>query len=87
MELAPATIRHHADFLQRDGFIAFEEVKKPTGHPKYSFFLTEAGHEELPKNYGRLLDSLLQKMGSLEKQDVDGQDDKGLTEILLSRIA
>jgi predicted ArsR family transcriptional regulator len=75
------------DILQRDHFVSFEEVKRPTGRPEYSFFLTEAGHEEMPKSYGRLLESLLQEMGSLEKQDVDGQDGKGLTEILLSRIA
>lgn len=87
LKLAPATIRRHMDILQRDHFISFEEVKKPTGRPEYSFFLTEAGHEEMPKNYGRLLDSLFQEIGSLEKQDIDGQDGKGLTEILLSRIA
>ena len=87
LELAPATIRRHMDILQRDHLISFEEVKRPTGRPEYSFFLTEAGHEELPKNYSRLLDSLFQEIGSLEKQDFEGQDGKGLTSILLSRIA
>ena len=87
LNLAPATIRRHMDILQRDHLISFEEVKRPTGRPEYSFFLTEVGHEELPKNYGRLLDSLFQEIGSLEKQDVDGQDGKGLADILLMRIA
>ena len=87
LELAPATIRRHMDILQRDHFISYEEVKRPTGRPEYSFFLTEAGHEELPKNYGGLLDSLFQEIASLEKQDFDGQDGEGLTGILLSRIA
>ena len=85
--LAPATIRRHMDILQRDHLIAFQEVKRPTGRPEYSFFLTEAGHEELPKNYGQLLDSLFQEIMSLEKKDVEGQDGKGLIEIILARIA
>lgn len=87
LKLAPATIRRHMDILQRDHLISFEEVKRPTGRPEYSFFLTEAGHEELPKNYGRLLDSLFKEISSLEKQDIQGQDGSGLTDILLARIA
>ncbi|MBI4282825.1 MAG: hypothetical protein HY672_05020 [Chloroflexi bacterium] len=85
--LAPATIRRHMDILQRDHLVAFQEVKRPTGRPEYSFFLTEAGHEELPKNYGKLLDSLFQAIVSLQKEDVEGQDGKGLVEIVLARIA
>ena len=64
LELVLATIRHHMDILQRDHLISFQEVKRPTGRPEYSFFLTEAGHEALPKNYGRLLDSLFQEISS-----------------------
>jgi predicted ArsR family transcriptional regulator len=75
------------DILQRDRLVSFKEVKRPTGRPEHSFFLTEAGHEVLPKNYDRLLDSLFQEIGSLEKEDVEGQDGQGLMGILLSRIA
>jgi predicted ArsR family transcriptional regulator len=87
LKLAPATIRRHMDILQRDHLISFQEVKRPTGRPEYSFFLTEDGHEALPKSYGRLLDSLFQEMTSLETKDIEGKDGKGLTEVLLSRIA
>ena len=87
LELAPATIRRHMDILQRDHLISFQEVKRPTGRPEYSFFLTEAGQEALPKNYGSLLDSLFQEIGSLEKKDIEGKDGKELTEFLLTRSA
>ena len=87
LTLAPATIRRHMDILQRDHVISLEEVKRPTGRPEYSFFLTEDGHEALPKSYDRLLDSLFQEMASLEKEDIEGKDGKGITEVLLSRIA
>ena len=46
--LAPATIRRHLDILQRDRFVAFEEIRKKTGRPEYSFFLTHDGPETLP---------------------------------------
>ena len=41
--LAPATIRRHLDILQRDRLVTFEEVRKRTGRPEYSFYLTEGG--------------------------------------------
>ena len=65
LELAPATIRRHMDILQRDHLIAYREVKKPTGRPEYSFSLTEAGHDVLPKDYQRLLSALFKEMASL----------------------
>ena len=43
--LAVATIRRHLDILRRDPLVAFEEVRKKTGRPEYSFFLTEDGQE------------------------------------------
>lgn len=87
LELAPATIRRHMDILQRDRLIAFTEVKRPTGRPEYSFFLTEAGHEVLPKNYGRLLDSMFREVSALESKDINGLDGPQMVTLLLSRIA
>ncbi|MBI2855992.1 MAG: ArsR family transcriptional regulator [Chloroflexi bacterium] len=87
LQLAPATIRRHMDILQRDRLVSFQEVKKPTGRPEYSFFLTEAGHEMLPKDYQHMLGALFQEMTSLEKEEIDGRDGRGLMELLLYRIA
>ena len=87
LSLAPATIRRHMDILQRDHLISYREVKKPTGRPEYSFFLTEDGHEELPKDYPRLLGLMFQETASLERGDLEGRDGESVLELLLTRMA
>ncbi|MBF8268153.1 MAG: transcriptional regulator, TrmB [Dehalococcoidia bacterium] len=87
LELAPATIRRHMDILQRDQLITYREVKKPTGRPEYSFSLTEAGHEVLPKEYQHLLGALCKEMASLEKEELQGKSGKEVMALLLCRIA
>lgn len=62
MQLAPATVRRHLDILERDGLVAHSEVRKPTGRPKYSFHLTEKGHDSVPKDYSRLLNELINEI-------------------------
>ena len=72
--LAPATIRRHLDILQRDRLVGFEEVRKKTGRPEYSFCLTEDGQEALPKNYDKLLKQVVGEIGKLTEEDVRGND-------------
>jgi predicted ArsR family transcriptional regulator len=79
--LASATVRRHLDILQRDGLVAFEEVRRGTGRPEHSFRLSELGHEALPKAYDRLLSLLLREISLLERGALD---QKGGVEILRS---
>ena len=75
--LAPATIRRHLDILQRDRLVAFEEVRKRTGRPEYSFYLTEDGQEALPKDYDQLLGMIVQELSAMtpdETRDRSGQE-------------
>lgn len=72
--LAPATIRRHLDILQRDRLVDFREVRKKTGRPEYSFFLTEEGQESLPKNYDRLLALTVEGLSRLSAEDIDGRN-------------
>ncbi|MDA1226418.1 MAG: hypothetical protein BZY79_04805 [SAR202 cluster bacterium Casp-Chloro-G4] len=72
--LAPATIRRHLDILQRDRLVGFEEVRKKTGRPEYSFYLTEDGQESLPKDYDRLLTRVVDQIGKLTPEDTQGLD-------------
>ena len=72
--LAPATIRRHLDILQRDRLVGFDEVRKKTGRPEYSFYLTEDGQESLPKGYDRLLGMVVNEVGRLTAEDVQGSD-------------
>ena len=85
--LAPATIRRHLDILQRDRLVAFLEVRKKTGRPEHSFYLTEDGHEALPKDYDRLLGMVLQEMSSLTVEDTRAKNGPQILETIFVRLA
>jgi predicted ArsR family transcriptional regulator len=85
--LASATIRRHLDILQRDHLVAFSEVRKKTGRPEYSFYLTEEGQEALPKDYSKLLGMVVQQMSELSTSDTQGKDGAGVLDLVFSRLA
>ncbi len=85
--LAAATIRRHLDILQRDRLVAFEEVRKKTGRPEYSFFLTEDGQEALPKDYDMLLGLMIGELADLSVDDTRGRDGEGVLELVFQRLS
>lgn len=85
--LAPATIRRHLDILQRDRLVEFKEVRKKTGRPEYSFFLTEQGQESLPKDYDRLLSLIVEELSTLSNHDMDGLDGGQVLEKVFHRMS
>lgn len=85
--LAPATIRRHLDILQRDRLVAFEEVRKKTGRPEYSFYLTENGQETLPKDYDLLLNMVMEELTVLNTSDTSGRDGDEILSLLFSRMS
>ena len=85
--LAPATIRRHLDILQRDKLVAFEEVRKRTGRPEYSFYLTEEGQETLPKNYDLLLNMLIRELGAMPVEDTSGLDGEQILELAFRQMS
>ena len=85
--LAPATIRRHLDILQRDRFVAFDEVRKKTGRPEYSFYLTEDGHEALPKGYDLLLNMLIEELAALLAEDTSGRAGSEILELVFHRLS
>ena len=85
--LAPATIRRHLDILQRDRLVAFREVRKKTGRPEYSFYLTEDGHEALPKDYDQLLGMIVQEMSSLTREDTSARNGQQILELVFQRLS
>ncbi len=85
--LATATIRRHLDILQRDHLVAFSEVRKKTGRPEYSFYLTEEGQEALPKDYSRLLGGVIQQLSELSASDTRGKDGPGVLDLVFGRLA
>lgn len=84
--LAPATVRRHLDILQRDGLVAFTEVRKGTGRPEHSFSLTDRGHESLPKAYDALLAGLMKELGAMPRADLADRDGRELLDLALSRM-
>ncbi|MSQ22351.1 MAG: winged helix-turn-helix transcriptional regulator [Dehalococcoidia bacterium] len=85
--LASATVRRHLDILQRDHLIAFDQVKKKTGRPEYTYYLTDVGQESMPKDYGRLVGRLLQELSSLSPADVADHCGAELLKLLFQRMA
>lgn len=85
--LAPATIRRHLDILQRDRLVGFEEVRKKTGRPEYSFYLTEAGQEALPKDYDRLLNMLVGELATLTAEDTRERNGSQILELVFQRLS
>ena len=83
--LAPASIRRHLDLLQRDKVIALEEVRRQTGRPHYVYFLTEHGQEQMPKDYFRLTNMLVQEIASLENGELRELDGVSLLDIIFAR--
>ena len=85
--LAPATIRRHLDILQRDRLVAFEEVHKKTGRPEYSYYLTEKGHEALPKDYDVLLNMVVQELTELTADDTGQRSGGQILGSIFGRLA
>ncbi|HYM13971.1 MAG TPA: winged helix-turn-helix transcriptional regulator [Dehalococcoidia bacterium] len=73
--LAPMTVRQHLMALERDGLVASEEVRRPSGRPHHCYRLTDGGHRRVSDGHDRLLTLLVQHVGALAPQDVTGDPD------------
>ncbi len=87
MGLASATVRRHLDILQRDNLVAYQQVKKRTGRPEHTYFLTEAGQEYLPKGYNVMLARLVQKLSGLPPEELGSQSGDNLLRSLFQEMA
>lgn len=85
--LAPATIRRHLDILQRDRLVSFREIRKKTGRPEHSFYLTDEGHEALPKGYDQLLGMVVNEIADLTPADMTGKSGQELLPLLFLRLS
>ena len=85
--LSLATIRRHTDILRRDGHVTFDEVRKGTGRPGYSFRLTDLGHETMPKAYDSLLGMMVGEISSLEPEDTRDMSGSDVLALVFGRIS
>ena len=83
--LAAATVRRHLDILQRDRLVSFQAVRRKQGRPEHAFFLTEDGHELMPKRYHLLLQRILKNLDAAEA--TDSANGSGAARIMLAQIA
>jgi predicted ArsR family transcriptional regulator len=67
--------------------VAFSEVRKKTGRPEHSFYLTEEGQEALPKDYSKLLGGVIQQLSELSASDTQGKDGPGVLDLIFGRLA
>lgn len=84
--LASATIRRHLDILQRDHLVSWTEARRPSGRPHYVFFLTDTGHERLPRQYDVLASLLLHTLTSLTSQETHSRTGAQLVDMAMSRV-
>ena len=85
--LAPATIRRHLDILQRDRLVAFKQVRKKTGRPEYSFYLTDYGQEALPKDYDKLLGMFVRELSALDAKEIEDRNGYQVLELVCQRLS
>jgi predicted ArsR family transcriptional regulator len=85
--LAPATIRRHLDILQRDQLVAYNEIRKKTGRPKHSFYLTELGQETLPKHYDTLLGMVVRELAGLTVDDTREKNGQDILELVFANLS
>ena len=88
--LSTATLRRHLDILQRDNLVEYKEVRKQKGRPEFSYSLTEAGQESLPKDYHRLLGMFLEEVSRVDRASLESGSDPesgSLVESLFTQVS
>ncbi|WP_227521929.1 helix-turn-helix transcriptional regulator [Bacillus solitudinis] len=66
-------VRRHLQALEKDGLIEARVEKQTMGRPLHRFFLTDAGQESFPRNYGSLSVDFLQDLEQISGQEVINQ--------------
>lgn len=64
LDMAAATVRRHLDILQRDRLVSYRVVRHKPGRPQHAYYLTDEGHEALPKRYQHLLHWILESLSA-----------------------
>ena len=86
LDMAAATVRRHLDILQRDRLVSYRVVRHKPGRPQHAYYLTDEGHEALPKRYQNLLHWILESLTSSDTGASPSSRDHSV-ELLLVDIA
>lgn len=87
LSIASMTARQHLLGLERDGLVQSEKVKRTNGRPHYVFYLTPKGDEMFPRRFDILTAVLLDEVGALRAEDIEGLDGDQKRSLLVQRAA
>jgi predicted ArsR family transcriptional regulator len=85
LSIASMTARQHLVGLERDGLIMSEKARRSTGRPHFLFSLTSKGEEMFPSRYDLLAQFLIEEIGLLDNNDIDGLKPEEKRSLVLQR--
>jgi DeoR family suf operon transcriptional repressor len=71
LEMTVSGVRQQLTGLQRDGLVAYEEIRSGPGRPRHSYRLTPAADALYPRAYAELTNELLQYIKDADPEMVD----------------
>lgn len=87
LSIASMTARQHLLGLERDGLVLSEKVKRSNGRPHFLFYLTTKGDEMFPRRFDVLAAILLDEVGALRADDIEGLSGDEKRSLLVQRAA
>jgi predicted ArsR family transcriptional regulator len=87
LSVASMTARQHLLGLERDGLVQSEKVRRSNGRPHYLYYLTQKGDEMFPRRFDVLASILLDEVGALRAEDIDGLNEDEKRFLLVQRAA
>ena len=85
--IASMTARQHLLGLERDGLVQSEKVRRSNGRPHFLFYLTPKGDEMFPRRFDLLAGIILDLVGSLTSEEIDGLSGEQKRSLLIQRAA
>jgi predicted ArsR family transcriptional regulator len=87
LSIASMTARQHLSNLERDGLVATQRVRRSNGRPHYLYTLTAKGEEMFPRRYDLLARILLDEVGVLTPNEIEGMTAEDKRSLLIQRSA
>jgi predicted ArsR family transcriptional regulator len=81
------TARQHLTGLERDGLVQSEKVRRSNGRPHYLYTMTPRGEDMFPRRYDLLARIILDEVGSLTPDQLEGLSAADKRSLLIQRSA
>lgn len=87
LSVASMTARQHLTGLERDGLVQSEKVRRSNGRPHYLYTLTPHGEDMFPRRYDLLARILVDEVGRLTPEEIEGLTSADKRSLLIRRSA